>query len=61
MPNYPWKISRFAAFLKRYRRELALAAAFFIATSLSFGLGYLAARDYNRAPIIIEKCRQLEG
>lgn len=39
-----------------YRRELVLALIIFLVASLSFGLGYLANYEFNRAPIIIEKC-----
>jgi hypothetical protein len=40
----------------KYKREIVLGAIIFIVASLSFGLGYLASRDANHAPIIIEKC-----
>ncbi len=40
-------------FLKR--REVVLFFIFFVIVSLSFGLGYLYAKDQNVAPIIIEK------
>lgn len=43
----------------RYRREIAFAAIIFVVASLSFGLGYLANRELNRAPIIIEKCSEV--
>lgn len=39
-----------------YRKELILALIIFLVSSLSFGLGYLANREFSRAPIIIEKC-----
>lgn len=32
------------------------ALFFFLVATLSFGLGYLANGELNRAPIIIEKC-----
>ena len=40
----------------RYRRELIFALIIFLVSSLSFGLGYLANREFSRASIIIEKC-----
>jgi hypothetical protein len=40
-------------FLKK--REVVLFFIFFVVVSLSFGLGYLYAKDQNVAPIIIEK------
>ncbi|MBI5220368.1 MAG: hypothetical protein HY978_00840 [Candidatus Liptonbacteria bacterium] len=42
--------------LYRRRRELIFLAAIFLVSTLSFGLGYLANREYSRAPIVIEKC-----
>ena len=38
-----------------YKREFILGAVVFAVASLSFGLGYLANREFNHAPIIIEK------
>ena len=42
--------------LKKFKKEIVLAAGLFIIASLSFGLGYLANREFNHAPIVIEKC-----
>ncbi len=39
---------------ERYRREIVLMLAVFLVASLSFGLGYLTARDSAVAPIVIE-------
>ena len=39
-----------------YRKELIFALIVFLVASLSFGLGYLANRGFNHAPIVIEKC-----
>jgi len=44
------------AMLKKYRKEWILGAIIFLVASLSFGLGYLANREFSHAPIIIEKC-----
>jgi len=41
------------SFLKK--REVLLFLIFFFIVSLSFGLGYLYAKDQGVAPIIIEK------
>ena len=36
------------------KREIALFLLLFLLCSLSFGLGYLLAKEGDRAPIIIE-------
>jgi hypothetical protein len=41
---------------KKYKKEIILGAIVFVVASLSFGLGYLANREFNHAPIVIEKC-----
>ncbi len=38
------------------KKWILLAAALFLTATLSFALGYLANREFNHAPIIIEKC-----
>lgn len=40
------------------KKEIVLGLIIFLASTLSFGLGYFANRELNRAPIIIEKCGQ---
>ena len=42
--------------LIKYKKELILAGIIFLVASLSFGFGYLANREFNHAPIVIEKC-----
>ena len=37
-------------------KEIAFGAIIFVVASLSFGIGYLANREFNHAPIVIEKC-----
>jgi hypothetical protein len=37
-----------------HRKELIFALIIFLVAALSFGLGYLANREFNHAPIIIE-------
>lgn len=41
-----------------YKKEFIFALIIFLVSSLSFGLGYLANREFNHAPIIIEKAAQ---
>lgn len=41
--------------LLKYRKELIFGLIVFWVALLSFGLGYLVARHYERPPIIIEK------
>ncbi len=38
-----------------HKKEFIFALIIFLVASLSFGLGYLANREFNRAPIVIEK------
>lgn len=44
--------------MDRWRKELILVGIVLLVSSLSFGLGYLANRERDQAPIIIEKCRE---
>jgi len=48
-------ISRIKAVLSAKKREISLFLLFFLISSLSFGIGFLYAKDQNVAPIIIEK------
>lgn len=41
--------------LEDHKKEIIIVAIVFLVASLSFGLGYLANREFNHAPIIIEK------
>jgi hypothetical protein len=45
-------------FLNKYKKEIIIGITVFIIATLSFGLGYLANREFNHAPIIIEKSSQ---
>ena len=38
-----------------YKKEIIFAVIIFFVSAISFGLGYLANREFNHAPIIIEK------
>ena len=40
--------------LKTHQKELVFALIIFLVASISFALGYLANRELNRTPIIIE-------
>lgn len=37
------------------KKDILLFLLIFLIASLSFGLGYLINREFNRAPIVIEK------
>jgi len=38
-----------------HKKEVVFAVIIFLVASVSFGLGYLVNREFNRTPIIIEK------
>jgi len=40
---------------QNHKKEIILAVIIFFVAALSFGLGYLANREFNRTPIIIEQ------
>ena len=42
----------------RCRREITFALIIFLVATLSFGLGYLSNREFNHAPIIIQKAAE---
>ena len=56
--NIREKLQRLKEWSTRHKRELALALIRFLVATLSFGLGYLANRELNHAPIVIEKATQ---
>lgn len=49
-------MAKLSEFLNLHRKEVVFGLIIFLVASLSFGLGYLANREFNHAPIIIEKC-----
>jgi len=49
------KFNQVKEWILAYRKELIFSAIIFLVAFLSFGLGYLANRELNHAPIIIEK------
>jgi hypothetical protein len=44
-----------------YKKEVVFAGIIVLTASLSFGLGYLASREFNHASIFIEKCSSSMG
>ncbi len=58
MWNFSEKIEWVKNYYVFYKKELVFCAIIFLTASLSFGIGYLANREFNHAPIIIEKCSQ---
>lgn len=44
----------------RYKKEIIFALTIFLVATLSFGLGYLANREFNHAPIVIEKTSDIK-
>lgn len=44
--------------LSAYKKEIIIFLLIFLISSLSFGLGYLVNQQFNRSPIIIEKCSE---
>jgi hypothetical protein len=44
-------------FYENYKKEIIFILIIFLVSTISFALGYLSARELNRAPIIIEKTK----
>ena len=42
-------------FLNDRRKEIVIVILFFLVSTISFSLGYLAAEQSTRAPLIIQK------
>lgn len=49
------QLSKLRDWLIFYKKEVVFALIIFLVATISFGLGYLANRELNHAPIIIEK------
>jgi len=49
-------MSNLKAFTGTHKKEIVFVLIIFLVATLSFGLGYLANRELNHSPIIIEKC-----
>jgi len=43
---------------RRFRREIVFGTIIFFTATISFGLGYLASREMNDVPIIIQKVQE---
>lgn len=52
-------MEQLSEFIKNHKRDIIIFLLAFLISSLSFGLGYLVNREFNRAPIIIEKCSDI--
>jgi predicted negative regulator of RcsB-dependent stress response len=50
------KISEFKEWFKENQKNIFLTILIILVATLSFGLGYLANREFTHSPIIIEKC-----
>lgn len=51
-------LSEFKEWFKENQKNILLTFLIILVATLSFGLGYLANREFTRAPIIIEKCSE---
>ncbi len=45
----------------RYKKQIIFGVILFWTSTLSFGAGYLANREFNHAPIFIEKCSNFDS
>jgi len=50
------KITEIKEWLNENKRDVIIGLLIILTATLSFGLGYLANREFTRSPIIIEKC-----
>jgi len=44
--------------LKERKEQILLTLIVFFIALVSFGLGYISARDFSVTPIVIEKCSE---
>ena len=51
-------MAKISEFLNIHKKEVIFALIIFLVVSISFGAGYLANQEFNRASIIIEKCSE---
>jgi hypothetical protein len=49
-------VEKIKNYIVAHKREFAFGVTLFFVASLSFALGYTASRQFDHAPIIIEKC-----
>jgi len=52
------KLLEFKEWFRENQKNILLTFLIIIVATLSFGLGYLANREFTRAPIVIEKCSE---
>jgi hypothetical protein len=45
----------------RYKKQIIFGVILFWTSAFSFGAGYLANREFNHAPIFIEKCSSVDS
>jgi len=45
-------------YFKVYKKKIIIFILIFLISSFSFGLGYLVNQQFERSPIIIEKCSE---
>lgn len=55
---FAWK-ERVRDWILFHKKEVVFAVIIFLTATLSFALGYITNHEFNRAPIIIEKCSNL--
>lgn len=55
MANVPKFLDKIRDWVVFHKKEVIFALIIFLVASLSFGLGYLANREFNHTPIVIEK------
>ncbi len=48
-------MNKIKQWVEPHKKEIIFASIIFVVAAISFGLGYLANREFNHAPIIIEK------
>lgn len=48
--------NRIKEWTTEHRKDIIIFLLIFLISSLSFGLGYLVNREFNHAPIVIQKC-----
>jgi hypothetical protein len=49
-------VEKIKIYISAHKKEVAFGVILFFVASLGFALGYTASRQFNHAPIIIEKC-----
>lgn len=53
-------VSRITDIFRTHKSAIVWGAIFILSVSASFAAGYITAKDASPAPIIIEKCSQVE-